>query len=161
MMALLEFIEDTGLATWVRESPSIFAYTFVLSLHAIGLSIIVGISSMVAFRMLGAFRDIPIEPMFKLFPVMYLGFGINAISGVLLLSANATGMLTMVMFYLKMAFIVAAIVCLRLIRHRFTTGNAEFESRGLAYAVLACWLGAIIAGRLTAYPYFVATWFGS
>jgi len=26
--------------------------------------------------------------------------------------------------------------------------------------MLGCWIGAIIAGRLTAYPFFVESWFG-
>ena len=158
MMQLLEFIEGTGIATWVRESPSIFAYTFVLSLHAIGLSIVVGISLMVALRLLGRFSDIPLQPMSKLYPLMYTGFWINAGSGLLLLSANATGMFTMTMFYIKMTFVVAAVVTLRLLRPRLAAG--EVQLRGFAYALLGFWLAAIVAGRLTAYPYFVEAWLG-
>jgi hypothetical protein len=160
MMQLLEWVEHTGIATWVRESPSIFAYTLVLSLHAIGLSIVVGISTMVGLRVLGFARDIPLEPMFKLFPLMYIGFWINAISGLLLLSANATGMLTMFMFYLKMAFVVAAIIMVRRMRRRFIEGTIAAEGRPLAFAMMAFWFCAIVTGRLTSYPYFVAAWLG-
>lgn len=157
MVQLLEFIENSGIATWIRESPSIFAYTLVLSLHAIGLAIVVGVSSIVALRTLGRFEQIPLGPMLKLFPVMYVGFWINAISGVLLLSANATGMLGMLMFYIKMAFIVAAVLVLAALRRRLTAGG---QAGRLAVALLACWGGAIVAGRLTAYPYFVQAWLG-
>lgn len=160
MMQLLEWIEHSGLATWVRESPSIFAYTLVLSLHAIGLSIVVGVSSIVGLRVVGFFRDIPLEPMFKLFPLMYVGFWINLVSGLLLLSANATGMLTMVMFYLKMTFVIAAVIVLRLIRGRFRDGTIASRGPKLAYAMLALWFCAIVTGRLTSYPYFVEAWFG-
>jgi hypothetical protein len=160
-MSFLEWVESTGIAVFVRESPSFFGYTFVLSLHAIGLAIVVGISGMVALRMLGRFKDIPLEPMVELFPLMYTGFTINAISGFMLLAANATGMLTMVMFYIKMAFIVAAMVSLTLARRRFAVGRPAAEARGLAVAVLAFWMGAVVAGRLTAYPYLVASWFGT
>jgi hypothetical protein len=158
MMQLLEFIEGTGIATWVRESPSIFAYTFVLSLHAIGLSIVVGTSAMVALRLLGRFDAIPLQPMVKLYPLMYTGFWINAGSGLLLLSANATGMFAMTMFYIKMAFVIAAVVTLRLLRPRLAAG--ETQLRGFALALLGFWLAAIVAGRLTAYPYFVEAWLG-
>lgn len=150
---MLEFIESTAIATWVRESPSIFAYTFVLSLHAIGLAIVVGVSAVVALRTLGRFDGIPLAPMLKLYPVMWAGFTINAISGLMLLSANATGMLSMLMFYVKMAFIVAAVVTLSLLKPRLAAGAGQV--RGLSYALLGFWLGAIVAGRLTAYPYFV------
>jgi hypothetical protein len=157
MMELLEFVEGTGIATWVRESPSIFAYTLVLSLHAIGLSIVVGVSAMVALRVLGRFDGIPLQPMAKLYPLMYTGFWINAISGLMLLSANATGMLQMTMFYIKMGFVIAAVITLRVMRPKLVAGHA---AKGLAMALLALWTGAVIAGRLTAYPYFVEAWLG-
>lgn len=160
MLQLLEFIENLGLPTWIRESPSIFAYTLVLSLHAIGLAIIVGVSAIVALRALGRFEQIPLGPMLKLFPVMYAGFWINAISGLLLLSANATGMLTMLMFYIKMAFVVAAIVAVSMLRSQLQAGATQSSLRVWAFAVLGLWVGAVVAGRLTAYPYFVAAWLG-
>jgi hypothetical protein len=155
---MLEFIENTAIAVWVRESPSIFAYTFVLSLHAIGLAIVVGVSAVVALRTLGRFDRIPLAPMLKLYPVMWVGFTINAISGLMLLSANATGMLSMLMFYVKMAFIVAAVITLSLLKPRLAAEAGH--ARGLSYALLGFWLGAIVAGRLTAYPYFVDAWLG-
>lgn len=160
-MGLLEWVEQTGIATWVRESPSIFAYTAVLSLHAIGLSIVVGISSIVGLRVIGFFREIPIEPLFKLFPLMYIGFWVNAISGFLLLSANATGMLTMLMFYLKMVFVVAAVISLRLLRRSFAQGTVAGNGPKIAYTMLGFWVVAIVTGRLTSYPYMVQSWFGS
>jgi hypothetical protein len=160
MMQLLEAIEHSGLATWVRESPSIFAYTLVLSLHAIGLAIVVGISSMVGLRLVGRFSGIPVEPLIKLFPVMYIGFAINAISGLLLLMANATGMLTMLMFYLKMTFVTAAMITVEKMRRSFAGGTIDADGRKLATLLLVFWFIAIITGRLTSYPYMIASWFG-
>jgi hypothetical protein len=78
---MLEAIENSAYAVWVRESPSIFAYTTILSLHAIGLAIIVGINTLIALRLLGFVKEIPLAPLRKLFPWMYLGFAINAFSG--------------------------------------------------------------------------------
>jgi hypothetical protein len=160
MMQLLESIEQSGIATWVRESPSIFAYTLVLSLHAMGLSIVVGVSSMVGLRLVGAFRGIPVEPLLRLFPLMYIGFTINAISGLLLLMANATGMLTNAIFFLKMILVIAAMSMVELIRMRFADGTIAASGRKLAFALLALWFCAIVTGRLTSYPYMVASWFG-
>lgn len=158
-MGFFEFVESTGVATWVRESPSIFGYTFVLSLHALGLAIVVGFSSAVALRILGVGRGIPLEPLSKLFPVMYLGFTINAVSGLMLLAANASGMLTNFMFYIKLGFIAAAFVAMVLMQGRFRRG-VPAQGRGVAFAIVGCWFGAIVAGRLTAYPYFVDAWLG-
>ncbi len=164
---MLEAIENSAFATFVRESPSLLGYTAVLSLHAIGLAIVVGVSTVVALRLLGWSNEMPLRPVAKLYPLMYTGFWINALSGLALLAANATGMLTMVMFYIKMAFIVAAVVLLTRIRttvfsEAALSGNVvdETRNRRLAGGLIGCWLGAIIAGRLTGYPYFVADWFG-
>lgn len=166
-MEVLEYIQNLAFPVWVRESPSIFAYTSILSLHAIGLAFVVGVHSVVSLRVLGFLPEMPLEPVLKLFPVMYIGFWINAISGLALLSANATGMLTSTMFYIKIGFVGAAVLTLRVMRNRIFTnpmlasgGAVPSEARLLASGALVFWLGAIIAGRLTAYPYFVETWFG-
>jgi len=87
---MIEAIENSAYAVWVRESPSFWAYTWILSLHAMGLAIIVGINSMVALRLLGFVPDIPVNRLRNLFPWMYLGFTVNAFSGLSLLAANAT-----------------------------------------------------------------------
>ena len=158
MTELFETIQHMAIPTWVRESPSIFAYTFILSAHAIGLAIVVGISSMIALRMAGIFRDFPVDPMLKLMPVAWTGFTINAISGVLLLSANMTGMLSNPMFYFKMFFILIAMIAVSMIRRQFLAGKAE-SSRGLAWVILVTWFLAIVSGRLTSYPYLVQSWF--
>ena len=44
-----------------------------------------------ALRLLGVARSIPLAPLRGLFPVMYVGFWVDALSGLALLSANATG----------------------------------------------------------------------
>jgi hypothetical protein len=162
MQELITAIEDSGFATWVRESPSIFAYTAILSLHAIGLAIVAGLSGVVALRLLGFAPAIPLAPATRLFPLMYAGFWINAASGVALLAANASGMLSSTMFFVKMGFVAAAVLIMRLIRGRVfgdaeivRSGNGPSVARGLAAASLLCWLGAIGAGRLTAYPYLL------
>ena len=56
---MIDAIENSAYAVWVRESPSISAYTWILSLHAMGLAIIVGINVMVALRLLGFVPEIP------------------------------------------------------------------------------------------------------
>ena len=164
---MLEAIENSAFATFIRESPSLFGYTMVLSLHAIGLAIVVGVSTVVALRLLGYANDIPLRPVSRLYPLMYTGFWINALSGLALLAANATGMLTMIMFYIKMAFIVVAVVLLARIRSTVFSEAAlaadvidDSRQRRLAGGLIWCWVGAIIAGRLTGYPFFVADWFG-
>ncbi len=168
----IEFIEGTALAVWVRESPSIFAYTTVLSLHALGLAIVVGVGVTVALRVMGFFRGIPLAPLLKLFPVMWIGFTINALSGLALLAASASNMLSNTVFLVKMVLIVFAVINMELMRHRIATETAAVPAgtlsddallspgaRGLALSSIVMWIAVIIAGRLTAYPNFVASLF--
>jgi hypothetical protein len=163
---LLEAIQNTAFPTFIRESPSLLAYTLALSLHAMGLAVVVGLSSAVALRVLGFAPSIPLAPLQRLFPVMYVGFWVNALSGLALLSANLTGMLGNTLFYLKIAMIAGGVLVMRLLRHnvfnaQLAAGGAlPAEARTLAFASLACWAVALVAGRLTAYPYLIEYYFG-
>jgi hypothetical protein len=166
VLELLEAIENSAYPTFVRESPSLWAYTLVLSLHAMGLAIVVGLSAMIALRLLGLAPGIPLAPLNRLFPVMYVGFWVNALSGLALLAANARGMLGNPMFYAKIFFVIGGVLVMRVLRRNVFTdrlvesGSVPPAARSLAYASLVCWGLALIAGRLTAYPYLIEYYFG-
>lgn len=165
---MIEAIENSAYAVWVRESPSIFAYTSILSLHAIGLAIIVGINTLVALRLLGFVPGIPLQPLRKLFPWMYLGFTINTFSGASLLAANLTNDLGNWLFIAKLIFIAFAMVNLELTRiyvfdkpaGAVAAGALPKHSGTFAIASIVLWSLAMVAGRFTAYPNFVEAWLG-
>jgi hypothetical protein len=167
---MIEAIENSAYAVWVRESPSIFAYTTILSLHAIGLAIIVGINTLVALRLLGFVPGIPLPPLRKLFPWMYLGFAINLFSGTSLLAANLSNDLGNWLFIVKLVFILFAMINLELTRMyvfdkpaaagTLATGALPKHSGTLAIASIVLWSVAMVAGRFTAYPNFVEAWLG-
>jgi hypothetical protein len=165
---MIEAIENSAYAVWVRESPSIFAYTTILSLHAIGLAIIVGIHTLVALRLLGFVPAIPLQPLRKLFPWMYLGFAINLFSGSSLLAANLTNDLGNWLFLAKLVFILFAMINLELTRMYvfdkpgalLATGEMPKHARTFAITALVLWSLAMVAGRFTAYPNFVEAWLG-
>jgi hypothetical protein len=164
---MIDAIENSAYAVWVRESPSIFAYTTILSLHAIGLAIIVGINTLVALRLLGYVPGIPLQPLRKLFPWMYLGFTINLFSGASLLAANLSNDLGNWLFLAKLVFIALAMVNLELTRmYVFDRPGATVSAalpnhaRTFAIASMVLWGLAMVAGRFTAYPNFVQAWLG-
>jgi hypothetical protein len=105
----LKTIEDSGISTWLRESDSPFAFYFVLLFHTFGLALLVGANSVLDLRLLGVQREIPLAPLKRLFGIMWLGFGINAATGVLLLTAYPTKALTNPVFYLKLVLIGLAV----------------------------------------------------
>ena len=158
LLTFLDTIENLGISTWVRESPSKLAYPTVLLLHVIGMGIVAGGSAIISLRLLGISPKIPLKPMEKLFPFIWWGFWINAITGTGLLMASATKRMVDPTFYVKMVFIFAGVWVLQLTRNRVfrTAGPGEEavvpdSAKMLAWASLICWLGAITAGRLLAY----------
>jgi hypothetical protein len=164
---MIEAIEQSAYAVWVREAPSFWAYTWILSLHAMGLAIVVGINTIVALRLLGWAPEIKINALRKLFPWMYLGFTINAFSGLSLLAANASNDLHNWMFFVKLSMIACAMVNLELTKAKVFNDPAVINNTGtppgvkrFAIASLVFWSLAIVAGRLTEYPAFVLAWFG-
>jgi hypothetical protein len=107
-------------------------------------------------RLLGAAPQMPLEPLRRLFPIMWWGFWVNAISGVLLFLTDATTKGTTRVFMAKLAIIVVAVVVLRSIK-RSVYGPGHIDGRtpvtvkALAAVSLALWLAAIITGRYMAY----------
>jgi hypothetical protein len=156
-MNFLMRVEETGLSTWLRESPSVWAFPTVLALHTLGLGLVVGGSAIVSLRILGSAGRMPLRPLEKLFPIIWLGFAVNATSGVLLLMKAATTAGISVVFWSKIGVIVLAMVVVVRMKH-IVFGDPLFETRPipgharvLALACIFLWTAAIVAGRLLAY----------
>jgi uncharacterized protein YneF (UPF0154 family) len=157
MHDFLVFLENMAFSRWVKDAPTIWAFPTILIVHTLGMSIVAGVSAMLSFIMLGFWPAVPMKPLARVFPLLWFGFGINAVSGTMMLVADATTKLTTPDFYIKMAFVIIGFfVLLRMRRQIFDdpqldqaplSGNAKV----LAWASLACWFGAIISGRLLAY----------
>lgn len=155
-MEFLIWLESTGFSRAMRESETIWGYGIVLILHGMGMGTAVGLSTMVGVRILGYAPRIPLEPMGKLFPFIWLGFWINALSGGMIMISHATEMWTNWVMYIKLGSIGVAVVILRLIqiqvfRNPGPNGSVQMNAKMLAGALLFLWAVAITAGRLTAY----------
>jgi hypothetical protein len=162
-MDFLAWLEQSGFSVWMRESPSVWAYPTILFLHKLGLGFLVGASMVIDLRVLGFSPGLPLEPFKKFFPVMWFGFWVNALSGVLLLMIDATHLLANPLFYIKLGFIALAVLCGRLISNRVfgdslvdRRSHLQLTCKVLAGASLVSWIGAITAGRLTAYLFTTA-----
>jgi hypothetical protein len=166
MNGLVDAIENSALSVWVRESPSMFAYTHILTWHAIGLSLVVGINAIVALRLLGYVPAIPLVALRKLSTPMYLGFWINAVSGSMLLAAALHDNLKSIYFGFKILFIILAIVNLEITRRRVLMDPAIERNevpaggRRAAWRALLLWTAAIVCGRIVEYPGIVGNLFG-
>ena len=150
---MLVWIEGTALATWTRESPSIWAYPTILTLHTIGLGIVVGSSAVVDLRLLGFARRIPLSSLLPLFRIIWWAFALNTVTGVVLFMADATTRSVQIVFYIKLSLIALALVTTIKAKRILDNPEPGLQSQGRRIAVLSLllWTGAITAGRLMAY----------
>jgi hypothetical protein len=153
------WLESTALSIWLREEPSLWAFPFVLILHTWGLAFLVGANVAIGARILGAVREVPFGSLDRYYRVMWLGFWVNAVSGVLLLIAYPTKALTNPLFYVKLVFVAAGLLAASRIRaHMRELTSTDLRPmpgnvRLLALASLFCWIASITAGRFLAYTY--------
>ena len=168
MNAFFLWLEATALSTWVRESTSVFAFPAILSVHAIGMGLAVGVNVAIAVRLLGFAPGVPPHELRRFAPIMWLGFWMNAASGVLLFVGYPTKALTNPVFYMKMSLIAVGMWLYVLMSRQLIepgpagqAGPAHLKARTtLAVGSLACWAGAVTTGRLLAYTAhrILATW---
>lgn len=150
-------LETTELATWV--AVSLWGYPMMLSLHVVGLAIVVGIFSMRDLCLLGLFPGIQPSAFLGLGKLGWVGFIVNALSGFALFASQATVFITSIPFLVKIACIIAGMVLAGVIQSRLRSevslsDSAAAISRStklIAAVSLMLWLAAIIAGRLIAY----------
>ena len=159
LFAFTGWIEQTALSVWLRESPSLWAFPFVLILHTVGMGFLVGSNIALDLRVLGVAPRIPLSLFEKLFLIMRISFFINAGSGLLLLIAYPTKALTNPLFYLKLALIAFGLAGALMLRNqviRNPVADAEgvpSRSKTVAATSLVVWAGGVTAGRLLAYTY--------
>ena len=155
---MFRWIESSALSIWTRESTSLLAYPAILSAHAIGMALAAGVNAAIALCLLGIIPGAPISEMRRYARVVWIGFWINAVSGVMLLVAYPTKALTNPLFYVKLSLIALGLWLFVVVggrRHgepavrRWTSA----QQKALGVALLVTWGGAITAGRLLAYTY--------
>ena len=153
MTVFTGWLESTALSIWIRESISIFAFPFFLTLHAWGMGFLAGGNAAVDLRILGFAPRVPLDAMRKFYPAMWFGFVINTISGILLLIGYPTKALTNPLFYVKLGCIAAGMVLMIRLRDRVVRPGDPGIPNAKATAVLSLlmWTTAIVAGRLLAY----------
>ena len=155
MMELLQTIEDSALAVFLRESTSLWAYPFILTMHTVGLAVLVGVNAAFDLRVLGWARAIPLERMESFFRAMWIGFWLNAVTGALLFATVATTKGVATVFMIKLGLVLLGVAALLVLRRSvFRTGKRPVitrQARSWAVVSLCVWVAAIVTGRLMAY----------
>lgn len=151
-MDFIQLLEQSAPMVWMREGGSLWGYPAILFAHTLGLGTVAGVSAAIGVRILGFARQIPLPSLRPLFTLMWAAFAITAISGLILLIADASTKLASPVFYVKMLFVGLAVVCVtRSKRAMATTPGSGADGRVWAVGALLCWTAAITGGRLMAY----------
>ena len=153
---MLAWLESLPLSVWVHESPSVWAQPTVLTLHTMGMAVLVGACWVLDLRLLGISRNVPLSAFRWVFRAVAVSLIVNLVTGFLLFAQRATTLGTAIPFLVKMFLVVASVatlVPLRSLVFRSDANQCEVSgsARLLAIASILAWSGAITAGRLLAY----------
>lgn len=153
-------MELSALGGFVRESGP-WTYPIVNLLHILGVASLFGSILIMDLRFLGLWKEIPLAPLtHATVPIAAAGFGVAAMTGAGLLSANATEYAGNPFLLIKFTAIPLAVLNVILTsrlpawRARGARELSPREQRQLALMggiSLACWLTAVVAGRMIAY----------
>lgn len=156
MHAWLASLTNSGLGQWV--SLSALGYPILLTIHSIGLAMVVGLLVVIDLRILGVARSLPLPAFRNLLNLVWIGFWANAISGAAIFVSDAEKYYYSTTFRLKLLSILAGLVVLAIMKASVIVPGAELQhghattrAKLLATLSLLAWLGAIVAGRLMAY----------
>lgn len=159
-------LETSWLAQWIQAST--WPYPTLLSIHGLGMAVVVGLTTVVALRVLGFPRDIPLGSYMQTLPYLVVAFVLNAASGVALFVADATNLAGNLSFQIKLVAIAVGLVVIwrlyagtvapaaraqadprsALLPHFPPSGKAKV----LAVVSLLIWsVSVIVSGRLIAY----------
>ena len=160
-MAIFQWLENTPLAIWVGES--MLGYPLMLSLHAIGLAMVVGVFSVLGLRLLGLFVTLPLSALLAPIRIAWLGCLVSGLSGVALFSSQALVYASSTPFLIKVASLACGglaggVIHWHLHRAVLTAAasgqggpQTKLRLRLLGLMSLASSTAAIFAGRLIAY----------
>ena len=157
MVGFLESLENTSISLFVRESDSLWSFPAILTTHAFGYCFIMATNIIVSARMLGFASSIPFKPLKKLFPVMWLGLIVTAITGVMLVMAAAQKRVPNPILWFKMIALAVATPMMWKFQMKVfedpsvDENNIPASARTMAACQIALWLLIMISGRLIPY----------
>lgn len=156
-MAFLNWLESNWYAQWILTSAT--GWPLMLSLHAFGLAIILGVMFALNLRLLGFYRSLPYSSLYGLMGIAWIGIWMNIFTGLSVFLTRPGGYLTSIPFLLKMGFIAMGIIILIYTRKTLSREAAGWDAAGAAPSIamrlglgsLTFWVFAVISGRLIAY----------
>jgi uncharacterized protein DUF6644 len=154
-----QWLNDTAPATALRES--LWVFPIVETIHVLAIALLAGSIAILDLRLLGIIlRGERVTTVARqVLPVVWTGFGILTVSGLMLFAAEAAKSYSNPAFRIKLLLLVLAglnpLVYYRTVYRRIAAwdqhAKTPLAARLAGAASLTLWAGIIAAGRATAY----------
>ena len=151
---MADWIRSTAVSHWVNGGP--WVWPALETLHFTGLCVLIGGLIVMDLRLIGYRRDLPLRTVHKIMPLVFIGFGINLVTGTLFFIGNPHRYIVNYAFQVKVVLLLLAglnALAFRLfVSPRMRSWAEETPSPAVAKimgcASLALWFGVGIHGRL-------------
>ncbi|WP_295644116.1 hypothetical protein [uncultured Methylibium sp.] len=135
---------------WIASHP--WLYPLLESLHVVGIALLLGSLVVFELRVWGLGAALPVQPLARLaLPLTLAGFGLAALTGLLMFASQAVEMLGNRVFVLKMTLLMVAGLNAAAFHSRGSLDRLDGVARAQTLASLGLWLAVIICGRWIAY----------
>ena len=153
--SFLQSLQDTPIATAIREGDALFPW--IECVHVLALTLVIGSIAMVDLRLLGLrSRERGVaETTAEVLPITWSAFVFALISGAMMFASNAVAYAHNAFFQAKMALLVFA--GLNMLGYHFVVGrnaaswhsgvSTPLEARLVGGASLALWIAIAACGR--------------
>jgi hypothetical protein len=135
---------------WIVAHP--LAYPLLEAAHIVGIALLVGNLALVELRVWGLGRALPLQPLARLaLPLALAGFGLIALTGLLMFAGQPQELLANRAFVVKMALVMLAGLNAASFHARGSLDRLDRIARLQTVVSLGLWLAVIICGRWIAY----------
>jgi hypothetical protein len=155
---VLAWLEGSEFSVWER-SETLWGWPLSLTLHTLGTALVIGFIFIVNLRLIGLFETIPYTSLKRLFPVIWVAFAVQFVTGFALWATKPTRYVADTAFMLKFSFLVIGFILTLYLYGTMKREAASWEaagavsSRGFKFAApsLLVWCVVLITARLTAH----------
>jgi hypothetical protein len=150
MLRLCEWLEQIPWIVTVTNSAVLISLVWLV--HYLGFFLLVGTTAVVNLRVLGvAARDQKLVPLAGfLFPLAWTGLSLVIASGFIMFAGQATTFYPTSVFRIKMGMVLLALMLGVIVQRKLPgwdrSPSMPAAAKLLAFASLALWIGAILAG---------------
>jgi hypothetical protein len=159
MNDFLWWMEASSLGRVMRQAGP-WAYAITNVAHVFGVATLFGSILVLDLRLLGAWRRVPLAPLAAAIrPTAVVGFCLAAASGACLLATTATDYIGNPFLLVKFPAIAVGLLNVAALsrtpawraRDRELSAGEQRQLARMGGLSLACWVTAVVAGRLIAY----------